>query len=157
MSSPPRKRSLASSAEDIPVLRFVRLTDQAKAPSRGSVGAAGLDLHAAESAVVLPGSRTLVKTDLQVGLPEGTYGRIAPRSGLAIKHAVSVDGGVVDHDYAGNVGVILVNFGVAPFNVSIGDRIAQLVLEKICFADAVEVASLEETARGGDGFGSTGV
>ena len=156
MSSPPRKRPQAA-VEAASILRFVRLSDKARAPLRGSDEAAGFDLHAAESALISPGSRVLVKTDLQVGLPEGTYGRIAPRSGLAIKHSVSVDGGVVDRDYSGNVGVILVNFGVNPFAVAVGDRIAQLILEKMCFAEAVEVASLDATTRGDGGFGSTGI
>ena len=155
-SSPSCKRACGSSPDSASVLRFVRLSDRAVAPKRGSVDAAGFDLAAAGSAVIAPGARALIATDLQLAVPEGTYGRIAPRSSLA-KCSVSVDGGVIDGDFRGNVHVIVVNGGVAPFTVSVGDRVAQLILEKICVADAVEVDCLGATARGSGGFGSTGV
>ena len=151
-----RKRLCGSPPISVPVLRFVRLTDRAKSPRRKSVGAAGFDLSAAEAAVIAPGARARINTDLQLELPEGTYGRIAPRSGLALR-SITVDGGVVDGDYRGNVGVIVVNNSDAPFTVSVGDRVAQLILEKICHADVAEVVCLDSTARGSDGFGSSGV
>merc|ERR1719435_732964 len=138
------------------VLRFAKLSEHAKAPTRGSVDAAGYDLYAAEEKVIEPGKRACVKTDIQIEVPSGTYGRVAPRSGLAAKHGMDVGAGVIDKDYRGNVMVLLFNFGDAAFNVHPGDRIAQLVLEKISMAELEELPTLDETDRGDGGFGSTG-
>ena len=96
-------------------------------------------------------------TDLSVSVPPGTYGRIAPRSGLALRCGVDVGAGVVDSDYRGPVGVILFNHSDTDFSISAGDRIAQLILEKIEQADVVETDELGSTERGHGGFGSTGV
>jgi len=137
-------------------LRFAKLSEYAKAPTRGSSVAAGYDLYAAEEMTIEPGKRACVKTDIQIEVPDGTYGRVAPRSGLAAKHGIDVGAGVVDKDYRGNVMVLLFNFGEAAFNVARGDRIAQLVLEKICMAELEELPTLDETDRGAGGFGSTG-
>lgn len=93
---------------------------------------------------------------MAIGCPEGTYGRIAPRSGLAWKHSIDVGAGVIDADYRGNVGVILFNFSDKDFEVKKGDRIAQLILEKISYCDIVETSDLDDTSRGEGGFGSTG-
>ena len=101
--------------------------------------------------------KALLKTDIAVAVPPGTYGRVAPRSGLAWKNSIDVGAGVIDADYRGNVGVILFNHSDADFAVAAGDRIAQLVLEVIVTPDVEVVASLEDTARGAGGFGSTGV
>jgi len=139
-----------------PTLRFAKLSEHAKAPTRGSSVAAGYDLYAAEEMVIEPGKRACVKTDIQIEVPDGTYGRVAPRSGLAAKHGIDVGAGVVDKDYRGNVMVLLFNFGDAAFNVARGDRIAQLVLEKICMAELEELPTLDDTERGDGGFGSTG-
>ena len=138
-------------------LVFVRLSVHAKAPVRGSSGAAGFDLCAAEAVVVGPSERVCVKTDLQIRVPDGTYGRVAPRSGLALKHGIDVGAGIIDSDYRGNVMVLLFNFGAFDFRVRKGDRIAQLILEKICTADPVERSSLDTTERGSGGFGSSGL
>ena len=138
-------------------LRVRKMSPAATIPARGSPGAAGYDLSAAHEATVPPHKRLLVKTDLAIAIPEGTYARIAPRSGLAFKKSIDVAAGVVDYDYRGNVGVILVNHADEPFEVKVGDRIAQLILEKIATPDVVEVDDLEETDRGAGGFGSTGV
>ncbi|CAI5495669.1 unnamed protein product, partial [Closterium sp. Naga37s-1] len=100
--------------------------------------------------------QALVKTDLAVAIPLGTYARVAPRSGLALKHSINVGGGVVDYDYRGNVGVILFNHSDNDFPVKVGDRVAQLILERIMTPDVVEVEELDETTRGAGGFGSTG-
>lgn len=89
-------------------------------------------------------------------MPEGTYGRVAPRSGLAWKNFIDVGAGVIDQDYRGNVGVILFNHSDVDFDVKKGDRIAQLICERIAHPNVVEVKSLSETARGEGGFGSTG-
>ncbi len=104
-----------------------------------------------------PRGKALVPTAIALAIPEGYYGRVAPRSGLAHKHFIDVGAGVIDCDYRGPLGVILFNFGEAAFEVKRGDRIAQLILEKIGMATIRQVASLDDTARGAGGFGSTGV
>lgn len=100
--------------------------------------------------------KEVVKTDIQVEIPDECYGRVAPRSGLAVKNFIDVGAGVIDHDYRGNVGVVLFNHSDIPFEIKKGDRIAQLICEHICYPTAVEVPSLTETERGEGGFGSTG-
>jgi len=107
--------------------------------------------------VVPARGKELVKTDLSVAIPKGTYARVAPRSGLAWKKFIDVGAGVVDYDYRGNVGVILFNHGEEDFVVQKGDRVAQLILERIVTPDVVECEELEDTERGAGGFGSTGV
>ncbi|KFM57258.1 Deoxyuridine 5'-triphosphate nucleotidohydrolase, mitochondrial, partial [Stegodyphus mimosarum] len=138
------------------ILRFARLSNNAKAPTKGSKLAAGFDLYSAYDYSVPPSGKVLVLTDLQVQIPEGHYGRVAPRSGLAVKHFIDVGAGVVDEDYRGNLGVVLFNFGSDVFEVKKGDRIAQLICEKICYPELEEVEKLEDTERGEGGFGSTG-
>ncbi|MBZ3884050.1 Deoxyuridine 5'-triphosphate nucleotidohydrolase, mitochondrial [Sciurus carolinensis] len=137
-------------------LRFVRLSEHATAPTRGSKRAAGYDLYSAYDYIVPPMEKALVKTDIQIALPSGCYGRIAPRSGLAAKHFIDVGAGVIDEDYRGNVGVVLFNFGKEKFEVKKGDRIAQLICEWIFYPDIEEVQVLNDTERGSGGFGSTG-
>ena len=136
-------------------LRFVRLSGSASAPVRSSSGAAGYDLSAAADTVIQPGGRACIPTDLQLGLPPGCYGRVAPRSGLALRHGIDVGAGVIDADYRGNVGVLLFNFGDSAFHVKLGDRIAQLILERVHNVAVLEVAALGLTVRGDGGFGST--
>ncbi len=94
---------------------------------------------------------------MAIAIPPLTYARIAPRSGLAVKNFIDTGAGVVDYDYRGNVGVVLFNHAEEDFQVKRGDRIAQLILERISMADAVEVDELPDTERGAGGFGSTGV
>merc|ERR1711970_1026265 len=113
------------------MLRFAKMTENATAPTRGSPLSAGYDLYAAYDATIPVGHRILVKTDLQVAIPENCYGRVAPRSGLAYKKGIDVGAGVIDADYRGNVGVLLFNFGDEDFGVKHGDRIAQFILERI--------------------------
>ncbi|KAA0164428.1 hypothetical protein FNF31_02352 [Cafeteria roenbergensis] len=125
-------------------------------PTRGSALAAGYDLSAAHDGTIPARGKALIKTDLAVAIPEGCYGRVAPRSGLAWKHSIDVGAGVIDADYRGNVGVILFNLSDTAFDVKAGDRIAQLVLERIATPDVVEVDDLEASDRGAGGFGSTG-
>ncbi|XP_034290593.1 deoxyuridine 5'-triphosphate nucleotidohydrolase, mitochondrial [Pantherophis guttatus] len=137
-------------------LRFVKLTDNAFAPSKGSSRAAGYDLYSAYDCEVPAVGKAVVKTDIQVALPTGCYGRVAPRSGLAVNHFIDVGAGVIDEDYRGNVGVVLFNFGKEPFKVKKGDRIAQLICERIYYPVLEEVKVLDETERGSGGFGSTG-
>ncbi|XP_033331988.1 deoxyuridine 5'-triphosphate nucleotidohydrolase [Megalopta genalis] len=138
------------------VLKFAKLTDKAFAPMRGSKHAAGYDLRSAYEYTVPAKGKELVKTDLQISVPEGTYGRIAPRSGLAWKNHIDVGAGVIDVDYRGNVGVVLFNLSNEDFKISPGDRVAQLICEKITYPELQELQTLDDTERGEGGFGSTG-
>ena len=132
-----------------------KLSLNAVIPSRGSIFAAGVDLSSSRDCVVPARGKALVPTDLSIAIPSGTYARIAPRSGLAWKNSIDVGAGVVDFDYRGPVGVILFNHCDVEFNIKVGDRIAQLILEKIEIAKVEEVESLDETVRGDGGYGST--
>jgi dUTP pyrophosphatase len=131
-------------------------------PAYHSAGAAGLDLMAAvpaESPLRLePGDRALVPTGLCMELPPGFEGQVRPRSGLALEFGLTVLNapGTVDADYRGEIGVLLVNLGADPVTVARGQRIAQLVVQRVARAELVEVAALEETPRAAGGFGSTG-
>ena len=144
-------------------IKVALLNPNAVMPRRGTPGSAGLDLTSVECAIVLPGHRKLISTGIAVRVPPGTYGRIAPRSGLALKSGVHVGAGVVDSDYTGVVSVLLFNMdGAEPFEVRIGDRIAQLIVERIntCEPEAASLEELQRDAgdeRGDGGFGSTGV
>ena len=139
-------------------LQVKRLTPTATLPVRGTAEAAGFDLSADDDVVVPAGGRRVIPTGLSVLVPEGTYGRIAPRSGLAVKHGIGVGAGVVDRDYRGEVGVVLFNHGSEDFKAERGTRIAQMILEKISdVTSCVEVEELDETVRGTGGFGSTGM
>lgn len=138
------------------MLKFAKLTSNAFVPTKGSKDAAGYDLRSAYEYIIPARGNALVKTDLQIEVPSGTYGRIAPRSGLALKNKIDVGAGVVDFDYRGNVGVVLFNHDDKEFKIAPGDRIAQLICEKIVYAELEEVPKLEDTVRGDEGFGSTG-
>lgn len=151
-----RARTETKAAEERPVLRFAKLSEHATTPTRGSAKAAGYDLYSAYDYSIAPLDKAIVKTDIQIAVPHGCYGRVAPRSGLAAKNFIDVGAGVVDEDYRGNVGVVLFNFSKETFEVKKGDRVAQLVCEKICYPDLVELETLDETERGAGGFGSTG-
>ncbi|XP_034050096.1 deoxyuridine 5'-triphosphate nucleotidohydrolase, mitochondrial [Thalassophryne amazonica] len=151
-----RTRTETKPAEDTPVLKFAKLSENATTPTRGSVKAAGYDLYSAYDYSVGPMDKVIVKTDIQIAVPPGCYGRVAPRSGLAAKYFIDVGAGVIDEDYRGNVGVVLFNFNKETFNVKKGDRVAQLVCEKICYPELQEQETLDETDRGAGGFGSTG-
>ena len=137
-------------------LRVKCLRDNAVLPIRGTVGAAGYDISAASGCVIPAHGKGSVDTGLAVSLPPGTYARIAPRSGLAYRHFIDVGAGVVDSDFRGEIKVILFNHFVEDFPVQAGDRIAQLILERIDTPPVQKVAVLEDTDRGNDGFGSTG-
>ncbi|GAA5864247.1 hypothetical protein JCM1840_006713 [Sporobolomyces johnsonii] len=151
--APEPAMSLAAAAASFLVQRH---SDQARIPTRGSALAAGYDLYSAEDKTVPARGQALINTDLSIAIPEGTYGRIAPRSGLAVKHSITTGAGVIDADYRGIVRVLLFNLGDNDFELKAGDRIAQLILEKIVTPEPQEVASLDETVRGAGGFGSTG-
>lgn len=131
-------------------------------PAYETSGSAGMDLRAAvgedDPVTLEPGARALVPTGLKIALEPGFEAQVRPRSGLALKHGITClnSPGTVDSDYRGEVGVILVNHGQAPFVVRRGERIAQLVIARHEQAAMVEVETLDETARGAGGFGSTG-
>ena len=127
-------------------------------PAYATPGAAGMDVVAAEEATLAPGGRHAVATGFSVAIPEGFEIQVRPRSGLALKHGITVPNtpGTIDSDYRGELKVILINHGAEPFPIHRGDRIAQLVLAPVTLAAWVEVAELDETERGAGGFGSTG-
>ncbi|XP_074090847.1 deoxyuridine 5'-triphosphate nucleotidohydrolase, mitochondrial isoform X2 [Macrotis lagotis] len=155
--SPSKRARPAQPEEQRPVrLRFARLSEHATTPSKGSARAAGYDLYSAYDYTIPAMEKALVKTDIQISLPSGCYGRVAPRSGLAAKHFIDVGAGVIDEDYRGNVGVVLFNFGKETFEVKKGDRIAQLICERVFYPELEEVQGLDDTERGSGGFGSTG-
>lgn len=140
-----------------PQLLIKRLSDKATLPTRGSADAAGLDLYASARVMIEPNGKALVPTDIAISVPTGHYGRIAPRSGLAVKNHIGVGAGVIDSDYTGPVQVVLFNHSATePFAVNLGDRVAQLILEQISIPEMVEVAELTPSVRGSAGFGSTG-
>lgn len=146
-------------------LRMMRLPHAADLPlpAYQSELAAGLDLLAAIPAdapvTLAPGERTTIPTGIAVGLPQSTEGQVRPRSGLAVRHGVTVLNapGTVDADFRGEIHVVLVNLGNKPFTIMRGMRIAQLVVAPTMRAKICEVASLDETTRGSGGFGSTGI
>lgn len=139
--------------------RFTRLDDAAEPPQRAHPGDAGFDLVAVEAARLEPGERASVGTGVAVEIPHGCAGLVLPRSGLAARHGISVVNapGLIDAGYRGEIRVLLLNTDrEEAFEVAAGDRIAQLVIVEVGGGDPVEVESLEESARGAGGFGSTG-
>ena len=138
------------------ILKFKKLSKNATTPVRGSPCSAGLDLFSAESKIIGPCDRARIRTDIAVKLPPGTYGRIAPRSGLAANHFIGIGGGVIDPDFIGGIEYILFNHQDTPFVVPKGMRISQLIIEKISYPELLEVDVLEKTERAEKGFGSSG-
>jgi dUTP pyrophosphatase len=140
-------------------LAIQRLREDALLPTRAHDDDAGLDLYAAEAATLAPGARAIVATGIAVEIPERHAGLVLPRSGLAIRHGVTVVNapGLIDAGYRGEVKVVLLNTDrETPFAVAVGDRIAQLVITRIESPDLVEVAELPPTRRADGGFGSSG-
>lgn len=127
-------------------------------PRYATAGAAGMDVLSAEDVTLEPGARHAVATGLALAIPHGYEIQVRPRSGLALKHGISVPNtpGTIDSDYRGELKVILINHGGAPFEIRRGDRVAQIVLAPVTLAAWDEVAQLDETERGAGGFGSTG-
>lgn len=135
-------------AEDLPLPRYM------------TRGAAGMDLYAAvnEPISILPGEIKLISTGLQVALPQGYEAQIRPRSGLALRNGISMVNtpGTIDADYRGEIGVIMINFGRESFQINRGDRIAQMIFNKVALGELTEVCDLDETERSSGGFGHTG-
>ncbi|KAF9647057.1 dUTP diphosphatase, partial [Thelephora ganbajun] len=137
-------------------LLIKRHSEKARIPTRGSVRAAGYDLYSAEKKLIPAQGKAVIDTQISIAFPKGAYGRVAPRSGLATKFGIDTGAGVVDPDYRGILYILLFNLGDEDFEVNEGDRVAQLVIERIYTPDISVVDHLEETERGSSGFGSTG-
>lgn len=140
-----------------PILGIQKLNKHAKTPFYGTAASAGADLASTEDVELKPGERALVGTGLKILLPENSYGRIAPRSGLAVRHGIHVLGGVIDADYRGEVKVILINLGQEAVKLKAGSRIAQLIVQPCLSCEVCAFVETDETDRGAGGFGSTGV
>ena len=163
----PAKENIEIKSLDNDLATFMKLSPFAKLPKRATTLSAGLDLFSAREETIEPGTRKLILTDLApMEFPSKCYARIAPRSGLALKYGIDIGAGVVDPDYRGNMGIIVINNSSEPFHVRIGDRIAQMIYEKIEFPMVMEVFSDDTTTmkaltsvktRGANGFGSTGI
>ena len=142
-------------------LRIMRLAngENLPLPAYESPGAAGMDLRAAEDMVLKPGARFLMPTGFAIALPDTHEAQVRPRSGLAVKHGVTVLNapGTIDSDYRGEIKVPLINHGTADFIIKRGDRIAQMIVAAVARATVQEVAALDDTVRGNNGFGSSGV
>jgi dUTP pyrophosphatase len=139
-------------------VKFFKLSPDAIIPSKATYGSVGFDLHSISNYIVMPGQRVVVSTGLRLLLPNGLYGRIAPRSGLAVKHGIGVGAGIIDSDYTGELRVVLFNHDpIQPYVIKPGYRIAQIIFGLALDIDVDEVNDIpiDETPRGG--FGSTGV
>lgn len=140
-------------------VKILRTDPAAQLPAYAHPGDAGMDVRSIEEMTLAPGARALVHTGLVLELPPDAEAQVRPRSGLALKHGVTVlnTPGTIDAGYRGEVGVILINLGDAPFKVEKGMKIAQLVVSPVSQAEIVEVAAVDASDRGAGGFGSTGV
>ena len=138
------------------VLRVKLLSPKGRLPTKGTNLAAGYNLNSAQQLIIPINGRALVQTDISISVPKGMYGRIAPRSGLAVKHGITRGAGVIDADYTGPIGITLFNHGDQDFQIQEGDRIAQLILKQIADKPVIEVQELTQTQQGDKGFGSTG-
>ncbi|MFA4855760.1 MAG: dUTP diphosphatase [archaeon] len=140
-------------------LRVKRLCEEAKIPEYAHEGDSGMDLYSIEDLTLAPGERRLVKTGLQIALPRGFEAQVRPKSGLAANFGVTIlnTPGTIDSGYRGEIMAIMVNLGSQPYRVEKGKKIAQMVIAKVEEAKVEEVDSLDETARKGNGFGSTGL
>lgn len=141
-------------------LRIVRTCATARVPAYSHADDAGMDLCASEACVIAPHARALVHTGLIFELPPNVEAQVRPRSGLALRHGLTVlnSPGTIDPGYRGEVGVILINHGDEPFTIDVGMKIAQVVFAPVCRAEKIiDVETVSETARGVGGFGSTGV
>ena len=140
-------------------VKFRKINPEASLPSYAHPGDAGMDVRSVEETVIQPGERRLIHTGLVMMLPPGYEAQVRPRSGLALKNGITVlnTPGTIDEGYRGEVGVILVNFGDAPFKVEKGAKIAQMVIAPCAQAEIVETSEVDGTVRGEGGFGSTGV
>jgi dUTP pyrophosphatase len=142
--------------DDAPVLLPALVDSGGSLPEYASAGAAGADLRASEAVELAPGSRAAVPTGVRLQIPPGHVGLVWPRSGLAVRHGIDTLAGVIDSDYRGEVRVVLVNHGDAPFRIAPGDRVAQLLVQRVERVAFETDREIDDTERGGGGFGSTG-
>lgn len=140
-------------------IKILKLNEAAILPQYAHPNDAGLDLYSIEDQEILPGESKLIHTGISIELSPGTEAQIRPRSGLALKHQITVlnTPGTIDADYRGEIGVILINHGKTTFNINKGMKIAQLVIAPVIHAEIEEVQQLNSTIRGDNGFGSSGV
>jgi dUTP pyrophosphatase len=131
--------------------------EEAFVPYRATPGSAGYDLSSCETVNILPYSTVLVSTGIKLAIPKGHYGRIAPRSGVSVKKQLIVNAGVIDEDYRGVVKIVFFNPTPNIVEISSGEKVAQLLIEKVSYPEVEHVESLDETERGANGFGSTGI
>lgn len=139
------------------MFQIKKLVPHAIIPKRATSGSAGLDISSSVNILIPSKSWLAVPTGLSIMVPNNCYVRLAPRSGLAYKYGIQIGAGVIDSDYTGEIKVILFNHGDNEFVINTGDRIAQIIFEKIFTNDLIEVEELKETERGSNGFGSTGI
>ena len=133
------------------------MSDKAVPPTRATATSAGLDLYATENILISAHSQATISTDIRIALPQGYYGRIAPRSGLASRHGIHIGAGTVDYGYRGIIKVVVFNLSQHDYAIVEGHRIAQLICEKICIPTPMVVDSIDsDTQRGTSGFGSSG-
>jgi dUTP pyrophosphatase len=137
------------------MIKFKRLSQDAKIPLRATVGAAGFDVFSNGNYTIKPNVRCLLDTGIAMQLPVNYWGELKPRSGLAARHGLDVLAGVIDSDYTGEIKVSLINLGEHDVEIKKGDRIAQLIIQQY-ESDWVEVSEFDDTDRGSGGFGSTG-
>jgi dUTP pyrophosphatase len=137
------------------MIKFKRLTTDAKIPLRSTAGAAGFSVFSNGYYTIKPNVRCLLDTGIAMQLPNGYWGELKPRSGLAAKHGLDVLAGVIDSDYIGEIKVSLINLGEHDVEIKKGDRIAQLIIQQYA-SDWMEVSEFDDTDRGSGGFGSTG-
>jgi len=135
---------------------FKKINDKATTPTFGSKHSAAMDFYSCQDVELQPGDYTLVETGIVVEIPEGYWGNIRDRSGLAAKHAIHTLAGVIDSDYRGEIKIVLINLSKETYNIKIGDRIAQMIISKHESPMLEEVSELEDTDRGEGSFGSTG-
>ena len=142
--------------DDAPLVVPVLLDAGGALPAYASAGAAGADLRASEALEIAAGSRAAVATGVRLEIPPGHVGLVWPRSGLAVRHGIDTLAGVIDSDYRGELKVVLVNHGDEPFRIAPGDRVAQLLIQRVERVRFTGVEQVADTARGSGGFGSTG-
>ncbi|MEM9217013.1 MAG: dUTP diphosphatase [Cyanobacteria bacterium P01_F01_bin.150] len=139
-------------------LKIKKIHESAVTPSYAHKGDAGLDLYSIDEVEIAAGATTLIHTGIKIELPQGTEAQIRPRSGLALKHSVTVlnTPGTIDEGYRGEIGIILINHGKNTFKVTKGMKIAQMVIKPVLYVEVEEADELSQTSRGQGGFGSTG-
>jgi dUTP diphosphatase len=142
--------------DDAPLVVPVLLDAGGALPAYASAGAAGADLRASEALEIAAGSRATVATGVRLEIPPGHVGLVWPRSGLAVRHGIDTLAGVIDSDYRGELKVVLVNHGDEPFRIAPGDRVAQLLVQRVERVRFTATEQVADTARGSGGFGSTG-